>query len=75
MAERMLKNEGCTVDPLPSLGKGAGIAYRCANGNPRAEVVVATGSRWVRVLYAPSAEPTARDREALVEVARFAAAK
>ena len=75
MAERMLKNERCTVDALPGLGKGAGIAHHCGNGNPRAEVVVTTGSQWVRVLYAPAAEPAARDRDALIELARYAATR
>jgi hypothetical protein len=75
VAERMLKNERCTVDALPNLGKGAGIAHHCGSGNPRAEVVVTTGSRWVRVLYAPAAEPAARERDALVELARFAATR
>ena len=74
-AERILKNEGCSVDTLSSLGKGAGISYRCRSGNPRAEVVVVNGSRWLRILYAPPAEPTTGEREALVELARFAATK
>jgi hypothetical protein len=74
-AEQMLKNERCTVDPVPGLGKAAGIAYKCGTGNPRAEVVVTTGSRWMRILYAPAAEPSASDREALVELARYAATK
>ena len=74
-AERILKNEGCAVDALSSLGRGAGISYRCRTGNPRAEVVVVNGSRWLRILYAPPAEPTAGEREALVELARFAATK
>jgi hypothetical protein len=71
----MLKNEGCRVDVLPGIGKGAGISYRCRTGNPRAEVVVVNGNRWMRVLYAPAAEPSEADREALVELARFAASK
>jgi hypothetical protein len=75
MAERLLNDERCTVDTLPNLGKGAGIAHHCGSGNPRAEVVVTTGRRWVRVLYAPAAEPAARDRDALVELARFAATR
>jgi hypothetical protein len=74
-AERMLRNERCTVDPVPNLGKGGGVAYQCGSGNPRAEVVVTTGSRWVRVLYAPSAEPSADERATLVELARFAASR
>jgi hypothetical protein len=71
-AERLLKNEGCTVDTLPNLGKGAGVAHHCSKGNPRAEVLIVTGTRMFRVLYAPAAEPSADDRAALVELARFA---
>jgi len=74
-AERLLSNEPCTVDTLPNLGKGAGIAHHCRNGNPRAEVLVVTGGRMLRVLYAPAAEPSADDRAALVDLARAAAAK
>jgi len=72
-AERMLKNSGCTVDTLPNLGKGAGIAHHCREGNPRAEVLVVTGRRMYRLLYAPVAEPGADERAMLVELARFAA--
>jgi hypothetical protein len=72
-AERMLKDGGCTVDTLPSLGKNAGIAHHCSKGNPRAEVLFVTGSRMFRLLYVPAAEPSADDRAALVELARFAA--
>ncbi|MEO8485757.1 MAG: hypothetical protein ABI585_05400 [Betaproteobacteria bacterium] len=74
-AERLLKSEGCTVDSLPALGKGAGIAHHCRTGNPRAEVLLLTGSRMMRLLFAPTAEPSADDRAALVELARFAAGK
>ena len=73
VSERLLKNGGCTVDTLPGLGKGAGIAHHCRQGNPRAEVVVLTGSRKLALLFVPTAEPSADDREALVELARFAA--
>lgn len=74
-AERLLKDGGCTVDTLPNLGKGAGIAHHCSKGNPRAEVVFVTGNRMFKILYAPAAEPSASDRAALVELARVAAAK
>ena len=74
-AERVLKNGGCTVDTLPNLGKRAGIAHHCSVGNPRAEVLVVTGSRMFRLLYAPAAEPSADDRAALVELAKVAAGK
>ena len=72
-AEGLLKNGGCTVDPIPNLGKGAGIAHHCKQGNPRAEVMVVTGSRMYKVLFAPAAEPSADDRALLVELGRFAA--
>ena len=72
-AERLLKGGGCTVDTLPNIGKGAGIAHHCREGNPRAEVVVVTGSRMFKVLYVPAAEPSAEDRALVVELAKFAA--
>jgi hypothetical protein len=72
-AEHMLKEGGCTVEPLPNLGKGAGIAHHCSKGNPRAEVMVVSASRMFRLLYAPATEPTADDRATLVELARVAA--
>jgi hypothetical protein len=72
-AERMLKDGGCTVDTLSDLGKRAGIAHHCSKGNPRAEVLFVTGSRMFRLLYAPTAEPSAEDRATLVELAKVAA--
>jgi hypothetical protein len=73
VAERLLKDGGCTVDALPNLGKSAAIAHHCSKGNPRAEVLFLAGSRMFRLLYVPAAEPSADDRAALVELARFAA--
>ncbi|MCC6195149.1 MAG: hypothetical protein IT518_11825 [Burkholderiales bacterium] len=72
-AQRLLEEGGCTVDPLPNLGKRAGIAHHCSKGNPRAEVVVVTGTRMIKFLYAPTAEPSADARAALVELARAGA--
>lgn len=74
-AERILKGGGCTVDKVPNVGKGAGIAHHCTSGNPRAEAIVVTGGRMVKVLFAPPGEPTADDRATLVELARYAAQK
>ena len=74
-AEGLLKNGGCKVDAVPNLGKGAGIAHHCTQGNPRAEVLFVTGSRMYRYLYAPPAEPSVEDRMALVELARAGGAK
>jgi len=72
-AERLLKEGGCTVETIPNFGKGAGIAHHCTKGNPRAEVVVVTGNRMFKVLFAPPAEPSADERDTLVELARYAA--
>jgi hypothetical protein len=72
-AERLLKDGGCTVDVLPNFGKGAGVAHHCSKGNPRAEVVVATGPRLFKFLYVPTSEPSADDRATLVELARAGA--
>ncbi len=72
-AERLLKEGGCTVETLPNFGKGAGIAHHCTKGNPRAEVIVVTGSRMFKVLFAPPSEPSADERATLVELAKFAA--
>lgn len=74
-AEQLLKSGGCTVDTLPNLGTRAGIAHHCSQGNPRAEVVLVTGSRMISLLFAPATEPSADDRAALVELARVAAGK
>lgn len=74
-AERLMKSGGCTVDTVPKLGNGAGIAHHCGAGNPRAEVVVVAGSRIFRILYAPAKEPSDDERAALVELARVAVGK
>lgn len=71
-AQRMFKDDGCTVEAVADLGKSASIAHHCRKGNARAEVAFVTASRTVRVLFAPPAEPTAAQRETLVQLARFA---
>ena len=72
-AERLLKDGGCTVEAIANFGKGAGVAHHCAKGNPRAEVVVVTGNRIYKVLFAPPVEPNDTERATLVELARYAA--
>lgn len=72
-AERLLKSGDCTVETVPGLGKVAGIAHHCRQGNPRAEVLFVAGGRTLRILFAPVAEPSADDRAALVELAKAAA--
>lgn len=74
-AESLLKGTGCTVDALPKLGTPAGIAHHCSEGNPRAEVLLVSGSRMFRLVYVPSGEPSTDERAALVELAEFAARK
>jgi hypothetical protein len=69
----MLKGNGCTVDPLPQLGKIAGISHHCSGGNPRAQILVASGGRMLDVTLVPTAEPTEAQRATLVELAQFAA--
>lgn len=69
----MMKGNGCSVDPLPKLGKVAGISHHCSSGNPRAEVLFASGGRMFDVTLVPSMEPTEEQRATLVELAEFAA--
>jgi len=68
-----LKAGGCTVDPLPKLGRIAGISHHCTGGNPRAEILFVSGGRAFDVTLVPTAEPTDEQRAALVELADFAA--
>ena len=71
VAER-LKNGGCTVDTLPPR-QGRGHRPSLQTRQPRAEVVVLTGSRKVRAASSrPPAEPSATIAR-LLELARFAA--
>jgi hypothetical protein len=73
--ERMLKDSGCTVDPLPRLGKAAGIAHHCSEGNPRAEVLFASRSRMFRLVFVSTGEPGEDERTALVKLAEAAERK
>jgi len=72
-ATNMMKDNGCKVDPLPQLGKIAGISHHCSGGNPRAQILVAAGGRMLDVTLVPTAEPTEAQRATLVELAEFAA--
>jgi hypothetical protein len=75
MVDTLLQEGGCTVDALPKLGKPAGIAHHCSAGNPRAEVLFASGRRMFNFTYVPGAEPSTQDRATLVELAEFASRK
>lgn len=72
-ASNMMKGNGCSVDPLPQLGKVAGISHHCSGGNPRAQVLFVSGGRMFDVTLVPTGEPTEAQRAALVELAEFAA--
>ncbi len=69
----MLKDSGCTVDPLPKFGKVAGIAHHCSGGNPRAQILFVSGGRLFDVTLVPTSEPTEAQRNTLVQLAEFAA--
>ncbi|HEU4665531.1 MAG TPA: hypothetical protein VFS55_15990 [Dokdonella sp.] len=71
-AEGMMRSGGCTLDPLPKFGTTAGVVHHCFEGNPRAQVIVATGGRMLEVTYVPGQEPTDEQRATLVELAEFA---
>jgi len=75
IVESLLKDNGCTVEPLPKLGKAAGISHHCSQGNPRAEVLFASGARMFTLVHAPGAEPGADERATLVALAEFASHK
>ena len=72
---RMLRDSHCNVDPLPRLGKTAGIAHHCSEGNPRAEVLFASGSRMFRLVFVATGEPDEDERTALIKLAEAAARK
>jgi hypothetical protein len=71
-AAGMMQSGGCTVDSLPKFGKTAGIAHHCKEGNPRAQVIVATSGRMLEIAYVPGAEPTDEQRAAVIALAEFA---
>ena len=73
--ERMLRGSQCSVDPLPRLGKAAGIAHHCSEGNPRAEVLFASGSRMFRLVFVSTGEPGEDERIALIKLAEAAGRK
>ena len=70
---KMLEGNGCTVDRLPKFGKAAGIAHHCSGGNPRAQIMFVSGGRMFDVTLVPTSEPTGTQRDALVELAEYAA--
>lgn len=71
-AEGMMRSGGCTVDPLPKLGKTAGVMHHCGEGNARTQVVVAGNGRMLEIAYVPGREPTDEERAWVIELAGFA---
>jgi hypothetical protein len=71
-AEGMMRSGGCTVDPLPKLGRTAAVMHHCSEGNARTQVVVAGNGRMLEIAYVPGQEPTDAERATLVELAQFA---
>lgn len=74
-AQNLMKSGGCTVEPVPALGKDARIAHACTKGNPRAQVVTSAAGRNYAILFTSGAEPSAAERETLVALAKGAAGK
>ena len=68
----MLKDSGCTVEPLPRLGKPSGIMYACKGGNPRAQILFMKGGMF-DLSFVPVTEPTAEQRATFIELAEYAA--
>jgi len=71
----MLKDSGCTVERLPSLGKPAGIAYACkSGGNARAQILFIAKGKMFDLTFVPTQEPTVEQRASLIELAEYAVA-
>jgi hypothetical protein len=72
-AENMLRSvaSGCSFDRQASLGEYGGISHHCTSGNPRADVVFHKGNSYISISLAPNGEPTAKQREHLIELAQF----
>jgi hypothetical protein len=71
-AAGMMQSGDCTVDPLPKFGKTAGILHHCKEGNPRTQVVVASGGRMLEIAYVPGQEPTDEQRATVIALTEFA---
>jgi hypothetical protein len=72
-AANTMKDNGCTVDALPKLGRIAGISHHCSGGNPRAQIQFVSSGRAFDVTLVPAAEPTETQRATLIELAEYAA--
>lgn len=66
------RDGGCTWEDQPTLGEGAVLGYACEGGNPRATLRLVIGGRVIEYNLAPGTEPTAEQRQALLEMGRRA---
>jgi|GEM_PF-4580910 len=71
-AGNMMKDNGCTVDPLPQFGDVAGISHHCKGGNPRAQVLVVAGNNMYDYSIVLGKEPTPEQRALLVQLVGYA---
>lgn len=63
-----LRGEDCTWQELPALGAQAALGHTCTSGNPRATLQFVAGNRQVVYNLVPGAEPSAAQREGLIEL-------
>lgn len=73
VAENLLRSAatGCTFEPQPSLGEYGGISHHCSSGNLRADVVFYKDDSHFSLSLSTNGEPTGKQREYLIELARF----
>ncbi len=71
-ATNMMKDNGCSVDPLPQFGSVAGISHHCSGGNPRAQILIVDGNKMLDFSVVLAQEPTEDQRALLVQLAAYA---
>lgn len=62
----------CTIEALDELGDHAQLGYACTGGRPRAVLKLVVGEMVVTYNLIPQQEPSPEQRQALVELARWA---
>lgn len=65
-----LRAGNCTWEDVPDLGENAAMAHACKDGKPRASLQFVAGNKQVVYNLAPGAEPTAAQRQALLELGK-----
>jgi len=64
------RDTSCTWEELGDLGTGAAIGHGCTAGQPRATLRMTIGGELVEYNLTPGSEPSADQRQALVELAK-----